>query len=397
MMPLLREIAEAGAAALSWLLMLAVAPLARWRRALPGAPWVIAGHRGRMHDDNAGALHDYICRSTSQPIIWVSGALEVTEQLRREGRATLQRGTFASRWAILCAPVLIYSHGEDDLDPALILLRGRTGLRIFLNHSQNHIKAGEYHTARYASLTGLQKRFYEWRVTDFDYLLASSERERANFALSYPHLADRILLGGGAHCDELLARCTDPPGRSLFYFPTFRDTPAGRTALDRVLRSLVKSERLRDWLLAEGLTLHIGAHINSDDLGVTVEHPFEIVPVSRIKEGIYDCQAFISDYSGLLADFLSFDRPTIFFPFDREDYLRVRRLYVPYEEFAYGPLVETADDLVELLVSNRWRDPAPHAARRRFWRREVFPTLEPIYAATNYLAMVALLAPRTAG
>ncbi len=393
----LREVVEAVTAALSWLLMLVVAPVARWRRAVPETPWVISGHRGRIYEDNAGALHHYIRSQTSQPIIWISGSEAVTASLRAAGHPTLRRGTFAARWAIMCAPVLIYSHGEDDLDPALILLRGRTGLRIFLNHSQNHIKAGEYHTARYASLTGLQKRFYEWRVTDFDYLLASSERERANFALSYPHLADRILLGGGAHCDELLARCTDPPGRSLFYFPTFRDTPAGRTALDRVLRSLVKSERLRDWLLAEGLTLHIGAHINSDDLGVMVEHPFEIVPVSRIKEGIYDCQAFISDYSGLLADFLSFDRPTIFFPFDREDYLRVRRLYVPYEEFAYGPLVETADDLVELLVSNRWRDPAPWAERRQFWRSEIFPTMEPVYAATTYRTIAALVSPRQVG
>jgi hypothetical protein len=158
----------------------------------------------------------------------------------------------------------------------------------------------------------------------------------------------------------------------------------------------VESKRLRAWLLTEGLTLHIGAHINADDLGVSVVHPFQFIPVSRLKEGIYDCQAFISDYSGLLADFLSFDRPTIFFPFDREDYLRVRRLYVTYDDFAYGPLVETADDLVELLVFNRWRDPAPHAARKNFWRREVFPTLEPVYAATNYLAMVALLAPRSA-
>ena len=393
----LREVVEAVTAALSWLLMLVVAPVARWRRAVPETPWVISGHRGRIYEDNAGALHHYIRSQTSQPIIWISGSEAVTASLRAAGHPTLRRGTFAARWAIMCAPVIIYSHGEDDLDAALILLRGRTGLRIYLNHSQNHIKAGEYHTARYASLTGLQKRFYEWRVTDFDYLLASSERERANFALSYPHLADRILLGGGAHCDELLARCTDPPGRSLFYFPTFRDTPLGRTALDRVLRSLVKSERLRDWLLAEGLTLHIGAHINSDDLGVTVEHPFEIVPVSRIKEGIYDCQAFISDYSGLLADFLSFDRPTIFFPFDREDYLRFRRLYVPYDTLAHGPVVTSADELIELLVSNRWRDPAPWAERRQFWRSEIFPTMEPVYAATTYRTIAALVSPRQVG
>ena len=393
----LREVVEAVTAALSWLLMLVVAPVARWRRAVPETPWVISGHRGRIYEDNAGALHHYIRSQTSQPIIWISGSEAVTASLRAAGHPTLRRGTFAARWAIMCAPVLIYSHGEDDLDPALILLRGRTGLRIFLNHSQNHIKAGGYHTTHYESLTGLQKRLFEWRVTDFDYLLASSERERANFALSYPHLADRILLGGGAHCDHFLLHRQDTPGPSLYYFPTFRDTEKGRTALDGVLRKLVGSEQLRQWLVAEGLTLHIGAHINAAKHAIAVAPPFVIFPVSRLKEGIFDCQAFISDYSGLLADFLPFDRPTIFFPFDRDEYLRFRRLYVPYDTLAHGPVVTSADELIELLVSNRWRDPAPWAERRQFWRSEIFPTMEPVYAATTYRTIAALVSPRQVG
>jgi hypothetical protein len=390
----LREVAEAAIAALSWLLMLVVAPVARWRRAVPETPWVISGHRGRIYEDNAGALHAYVCGNTSQRISWISGSEAVTDALESAGHATLRRGTFAARWAIMCAPVIIYSHGEDDLDAALILLRGRTGLRIYLNHSQNHIKAGEYYTTHYASLTGLQKRLFEWRVTDFDYLLASSERERANFTLSYPHRANRILLGGGAHCDHFLQHRSEPPGRSIYYFPTFRDTAAGRASLDAVIGTIIRSERLRDWLLAEGLTLHIGAHINSDGQALKVDAPFVLFPVSRLKEGMFDCQAFISDYSGLLADFLPFDRPTIFFPFDRDDYLQFRRLYVPYDDFAHGPVVTSADELIDLLVSNRWRDPAPWAERRQFWRSEIFPTMEPVYAASTYRAIAALLAPR---
>lgn len=393
----LREVAEAVTSALSWLLLLAVAPVARWRRAVPETPWVISGHRGRIYEDNAGALHDYLCSHTSQPVIWISGSAAVTASLEAAGRPTLRRGTFAARWAIMCAPVIIYSHGEDDLDAALILLRGRTGLRIYLNHSQNHIKAGEYHTTLYESLTGLQKRLFEWRVTDFDYLLASSERERANFALSYPHRADRIVLGGGAHCDHFLQHRQDAPGRSLYYFPTFRDTEEGRTALDGVLRTLVGSERLRQWLVTEGLTLHIGAHINAGQHAVKVASPFVIFPVSRMKEGIFDCQAFISDYSGLLADFLPFDRPTIFFPFDRDDYLRFRRLYVPYDAFAHGPVVTSADELIELLVSNAWRDMAPWVERRQFWRSEIFPTMEPVYAAATYRTIAALVSSRQVG
>ena len=390
----LREVAETITAALAWGFLLLVAPFARWRRAVPETPWVISGHRGRIYEDNAGALHDYMVRETSQPVVWISGSEEVTAKLRAEGRRVLARGSFAARWAIMSAPVLLYSHGEDDLDPAMILLRGRTGLRIYLNHSQNHIKAGEYYTTRYESLRGWAKRLFEWRVTDFDVLLCSSERERANFRLSYPHRADRILLGGGAHCDDFLRHRHQPAGGSLYYFPTFRDTAEGQVALDGVLRELVGSEELRAWLLREGLRLHIGAHINAGAHDLKVAEPFVLFPVSRLKEGLFECQAFISDYSGLLADFLPFERPTIFFPFDREDYLRFRRLYVDYEAFAHGPLVTTSADLIELLVSERWRDMTPYAARRAFWRAEIFPTMEPTYAATTYRSVVALLSQR---
>lgn len=82
----LREVAEAVTSALSWLLLLAVAPVARWRRAVPETPWVISGHRGRIYEDNAGALHDYLCSHTSQPVIWVSGSAAVTASLEAAGR-----------------------------------------------------------------------------------------------------------------------------------------------------------------------------------------------------------------------------------------------------------------------------------------------------------------------
>lgn len=390
----LREVVETVTATLAWGFLLLIAPLARWRRAVPETPWVISGHRGRIYEDNAGALHDYLVRETSQPVVWISGSEEVTNRLRTAGCAVLERGSFAARWAIMSAPVLLYSHGEDDLDPALILLRGRTGLRIYLNHSQNHIKAGEYFTTHYESLRGLQKRLFEWRVTDFDYLLCSSEREQANFRLSYPHRAGRILLGGGAHCDDFLRHRKDAAGNGLFYFPTFRDTPEGQEALGAVLRELTGSSELKDWLRREGLRFQIGAHINAGGHALRVEEPFELLPVARLKEGLFGCQAFISDYSGLLADFLPFDRPTLFFPFDREDYLRFRRLYVDYETFAHGPVVTSAAELVALLVSGRWREMAPYAERRDYWRREIFPTMEPGYAAATYRTVVALLPPR---
>ncbi|NDB19180.1 MAG: hypothetical protein EB027_07985, partial [Actinobacteria bacterium] len=88
-----REVFETVTAALSWLLFLLIAPVARWRRGVPETPWVISGHRGRIYEDNAGALHSYLCAHTKQPVIWISGSEAVTAQLTAAGQATLRRGT----------------------------------------------------------------------------------------------------------------------------------------------------------------------------------------------------------------------------------------------------------------------------------------------------------------
>jgi hypothetical protein len=385
------EVTEVLGALARWALLLPLLPLAALRRCNPTTPWVIGGHRGRICEDNAGALHRHIAEHTDQSIVWITGSEQVERELAARGHATRRRGTLAAQWVILSAPVLIYSHGEDDLDPVLLLLRGLTGMRVYINHSQNHIKTGELYTTHYESLRGLRKRLYEWTVTSFDHLLASSERERRNFALSYPHLADRIELGGGAHVDLFLQNRNRAPGNTLFYFPTFRDTPDVAEQLQQTLRALVSHATLQQWLLDSGLTLRIGAHINTGGHAVEVVPPFELFPLARLKEAVFDCQAFISDYSGILGDFVAFDRPTVFFPFDRADYLRFRRLYVDYDELAFGPVVESVDALVELLTSERWRDMAPWAERRAYWRAEIFPTLEPVYARAGHEAIVRLL------
>lgn len=358
-------------------------PIARARRG-PSEPWVIGGHGGRLRADNSAALHDHLLAQGGPDVVFITGNPEVLAQLRARGVAALRRNSFAARWAILKAPVLIYSHGEDDLDVGLLLLRGRLGLRVFLNHSMNYLKAGQHCRPEAASLRGIRRWLFEWLVQDFDALLASSPLEKRYFERSFPGRAEDILLGGGAHIDGYLRERDRPQTRTLVYFPTFRDDARGRRRLERTLRELVTHRSLGRWLQEHDYRLLIGSHVNTGELKIPLPAPMAWMPTSEVKQRLLQCRLFISDYSGLIFDYLALDKPIALFPFDLDSYLRTRRLYSDYADIAYGPVVRSVEALAELIVSGRWEDRAPFADRRQRMFAEVFPESEPRYAQRSF-------------
>ena len=102
-----------------------------------GHPWVMSGHRGRLKGDSAGALFDYIRDHTDQAVVWLANDADHT--------TSMVRNSWRARLAIARAPVLIYSHGEDDLDLCLALCRRLLGYRINLGHGANLVKRGSMH------------------------------------------------------------------------------------------------------------------------------------------------------------------------------------------------------------------------------------------------------------
>lgn len=351
-------------------------------------PWVIGGHGGRLRTDNCAALHEYVVSHTKQPLIWISTNDSVLAELKARGLDCLRGDTTQARLAIFRAPVLIFSHGEDDLDLCLSFMRGLTGFRVHLNHSMNLLKAGQHHNPRLAELRGFRRWAFLYKVAHFDVLLASSAKERTNFILSYPGQAHQIHLGGGAHLDGLLeARRKKPtPERSLLYFPTWREERDSQQALGATVRALMVHPRLQAWLAEQDYRLLVGSHINAVGSLQARGLPDRVqwLPPAELQSAMLRCAGFISDYSGAIFDYLALDKPMIFFPYDLEKYLERRNFYDDYEDIAYGPLVRDVEALVELIVSGRWQDLQPHAAKRSGLRDLVLPSLEPQYAKTCY-------------
>lgn len=355
------------------------------------APWVIGGHRGRLYEDNCAALHRYLIRHTGQPVLWITSNPGLVSRFRSEGIPVLERNSLRARIALMQAPVLIYSHGERDLDEYFLSANRKFGFRVYLNHSLNILKAGQCYSDRYDGLSPARKRAFQRSLTRFDRFLVSSETERKFAKLSFPHLADKIIPGGGAHLDFYF----DPANRvetrkKVFYFPTFRDGGIETEySLQDMLGKLVHDPGLTGWLKAEGMTFEIGRHINSEALEIPegAKSVFREVGPDELKKSLMECELFISDYSGIQGDYLALRKPIVHFVYDLEDYLKVRRLYVKYEDFAFGPVVKSVPELVDVLRSKRYRsEEYALKAQRRF--KEYFPIAKPEYAATTHAVIL---------
>ncbi len=355
--------------------------------------WVIGGHAGRAYTDNSASLHKYIVQKTEQPIIWITNNKVVFNQLQGHHGKVLMRDSIQARLAILHAPVLIRSHGYADLDRYLGRLVKPKGLVIHLNHCLNLLKAGQMHNPMVERMTQKQKNKVQRKIFDFDYLLASSPLEQANFRLSIPFKSSRIVLGGGAHLDDLKQHSGLKASKHLLYFPTFRDKEISSTkTVDEIVQEMLSNQKLKSWLKESGYTLSICSHINSksrldvdDEDGV-----FQLIGIEDLTEELARCDLLISDYSGTIADALYMEKPVLFFPFDLKPYLQCRHLYVDYGEFVFGDIVTTTNELVDNLVNLKWQDESAYRDVRSRHRREMFYYTESSYCERSYRAICDL-------
>jgi CDP-glycerol glycerophosphotransferase (TagB/SpsB family) len=141
------------------------------------------------------------------------------------------------------------------------------------------------------------------------------------------------------------------------------------------------------------LGFSICTHINSKDERLPRVWPkgFERVDQADTVTCLSDCSLFISDYSGIILDALFLEKPVVFFSYDLDAYLRVRCLYVDYETFAFGPLVQRVADLVTLITNETWNTGSSYQEQRAQCTAEIFPYGKTGYAERGYTAIRALL------
>ncbi len=120
--------------------------------------------------------------------------------------------------------------------------------------------------------------------------------------------------------------------------------------------------------------------VEKDSVCIIRMHPFVRDPLDipehlrdRIIDGssatidvndlLFAVDLLVTDYSSIVFEFSTQDRPMLFFAFDLEEYVASRDFYVDYREFVPGRIVRTFDEMLEAIRRDEY-EPEKLAAFR---------------------------------
>lgn len=206
---------------------------------------------------------------------------------------------------------------------------------------------------------------------NYTYILTTSHELIPLMARSFAVSEDKIKVWGQPRNDGLFQKndCREILGqlfpdlpeytKTVLYAPTFRDY--GQVQLFPFKD--FDQEQLEAFLEEKNMLLFIRTHVAEQGsaapyLGKRIrflgnEQAEDVTGILNI----FDC--LITDYSSIYIDYLLTDKPMIFLPYDRQQYLDGRGMNFDYDDVTPGPKPETFNDFLDAL-----------SPKEDFWKSE---------------------------
>ncbi|MER5934514.1 bifunctional glycosyltransferase family 2 protein/CDP-glycerol:glycerophosphate glycerophosphotransferase [Streptomyces sp. NPDC002054] len=306
--------------------------------------------------------------------------------------AALRPGSFAYWTALARARYLVTN---VNFDRALIKRRGQILLQT--QHGTPLKRVGLDLQDRPAAtpttdFAGLLRGADQW-----DYLLSSNRHstlvwEKAvpagytTLEYGYPR-NDVFHRASAADVAELRDRLGIPAGTTaILYAPTHRDYRRSRPDyldFDRVLRDL-----------GPRFTILARAHLTYGDVPLSRDPHPRLIDVSgypSVEELCLASDALVTDYSSLMFDYASLDRPIVIHAEDWEAYEAARGTYFDLRTFPPGAIARTEDELVDIFATGHWQGSRSAQLRTAFRAR--FCTLDDGQAAERVVRHIFLNQP----
>ncbi len=187
------------------------------------------------------------------------------------------------------------------------------------------------------------------------------------------------ILNGRTEDRKLPDRLSNLPDykKAVLYAPTYREY--GKTRLFPFPD--MDQERLERWLKENRTLLCIRTHIEEKeetrpytgkwvvDIGTDV--------VEDITEYLPAFDALITDYSSVYIDYLLLDRPIIFLPYDKEQYLKARGMNFSYDTVTPGAKPDSLENFLLELYHALYGAKDPYQQKRREVNSKINQVTEP--------------------
>ncbi|MFD6985815.1 CDP-glycerol glycerophosphotransferase family protein, partial [Streptomyces sp. NPDC059956] len=338
---------------------------------------VFESHMGKQYSDSPKAIYEELVRSGARfEAIWSYAGAKPT--------GFPPEATLVRRWSWAYLRALAQAEYWIDNQGFPLALTKRPATTYIQTWHGSALKRMGFHEPRTKAQDRAGQDRFQAAVDRFDHFLLRSEHDARTLAKGF-RLRDEVLLRTGYPRNDALVAAhrseadsgervrgplagefgIDPEKKVLLYAPTFRARADGTV---EGFTFPFDVEEFAD-RLGDRFTLLVRTHyLNSVTLPpsvagrvVDVSRHHDITPLLALADGL------ITDYSSVMFDYAVLDRPMLFFAYDYEKYANdIRGTYFDLKEKAPGPVVATADELLQALAAFDEADAKYAEARRRF-------------------------------
>jgi len=304
---------------------------------------------GHAFSGNSKDIYLYLMKNSDYRCVWFSSSKRILNNLEKKGYyAISNRNIFQSIKVLKAAKYIFITHGFGDV---LLVDFSPGTVIVHLDHGSAIKRIG---TALDESFLNIfQKIVHNFWNKKISYLTVCSEETKRTKMFSYDLPPERVIITGYPRNDVLINNTTEITEKIknrlnieknqgvLLYAPTFRDykneSPLKEDLLERIDNLLDEKRKI---LLYK-------------------PHPFEkkvdlskykriksIDPNIDIRDLLVISDLLITDYSGVIFDYLITLRPILFFSYDLEKYRDLRDFFYDYESFVPGPIIKTGNELL---------------------------------------------------
>jgi CDP-glycerol glycerophosphotransferase (TagB/SpsB family) len=330
---------------------------------------------GFRYSDNSRYVYDYVNENEkSIRAVWLSRKKEIVKEIRSKGNEAYLVNSLKGYWLSCRAGAVFVTSGSNDINKFGI----SRAKKIQLWHGTNLKKIGfddkitsnPDRSFLYRLLKSIWYIIFPFMNTKWDMLISPSPAVNENLASAFCMDLSQVKLTGYPRGDIILKPKPEilpeierfknkwNASNIISYLPTFRDS--SKTGFN--LFNGLSIDDLNNTLKRHDAVLFIKMHYVQSRLKSNF---FTDIEKSRIcwctEEILPDINkllpfvdVLITDYSSVFFDFLLLNRPIIFTPFDKKQYLtKDRELYEDYDSVTPGPKcynwTEVIDTLDEIL------------------------------------------------
>jgi len=326
--------------------------------------WVFGSGIGINFSDNAKYLFLYCSSEKDINCYWITKNKDLVESLRNDGLNAYYKYSAKGLWLSLSSKVYVYDSRTGSINhwasagAIKVNLWHGSPLKtidrdITVKHNAFYIGNHTWGIKRYL----VRMIMPEWFVVA-DLMIATSEKVKGYFnsafgskkikvtgyprndIISNPSLYARYLVFEQNIIDSISTE------KTILYAPTFRDT-------NRFNRETpIEWGRLNDLLKKNDATFLIKLHRH--DYSMAIKEDYSNIRVLDNESDMYPLfskvDLLITDYSSIFFDFLLTDKPVLFYPYDKDDYLtKDRSMYDEYDTVTPGHKAYDFNGLYEKL------------------------------------------------